>query len=124
MQCFQNRCTELFKRKKYFRVRCTLKIKSIFFCTLPFIFMGRFSFLFCFNWKRRFLSTDCFFIFCHLLLLENGRMRGILVGIVTSRDIDFVHEPDMSGPIKEIRRIKRFDFLFTDSVYCERACVA
>lgn len=39
------------------------------------------------------------------LLLENGRMGGILVGIVTSRDIDFVHEPDMSKPIKEVRRI-------------------
>ena len=32
-------------------------------------------------------------------------MGGILVGIVTSRDIDFVHEPDMSKPIKEVRRI-------------------
>lgn len=30
-------------------------------------------------------------------------MGGILVGIVTSRDIDFAHEPDMSRPIKEVR---------------------
>ena len=28
MQCFQNRCTELFKRKKYFRVRCTVIAKA------------------------------------------------------------------------------------------------
>ena len=32
-------------------------------------------------------------------------MGGILVGIVTSRDIDFVHEPDMSRPIKEVGKL-------------------
>ena len=25
-----------------------------------------------------------------------------MVGIITSRDIDFAHEPDMSRPIKEV----------------------
>ena len=70
--------------------------------------MNRFTFLFYFNWKRGFLYTDCFFHFlCRPLLLENGRMGGILVGIVTSRDIDFVHEPDMSRPIKEVGRLKQ-----------------
>lgn len=29
-------------------------------------------------------------------------MGGILTGIVTSRDIDFVHEPDLLRPIKEV----------------------
>ncbi|KAK2563546.1 Inosine-5'-monophosphate dehydrogenase 1b [Acropora cervicornis] len=33
---------------------------------------------------------------------ENGQMGGILIGIVTSRDIDFVHEPDLLRPIKEV----------------------
>ena len=32
-------------------------------------------------------------------------MGGVLVGIVTSRDIDFAHEPDMSRPIKEVSLI-------------------
>ena len=32
-------------------------------------------------------------------------MGGILVGIVTSRDVDFAHEPDMSRPIKEVRNV-------------------
>lgn len=34
---------------------------------------------------------------------ENGQMGGILIGIVTSRDIDFVHEPDLLRPIKEVQ---------------------
>ena len=38
-----------------------------------------------------------------LLSSENGQMGGILIGIVTSRDIDFVHEPDLLRPIKEVR---------------------
>ena len=32
------------------------------------------------------------------------------MGIVTSRDIDFVHEPDQSRPIKEVRCFSDHDY--------------
>lgn len=48
-------------------------------------------------------QTCTFFTF-----VENGQMGGILMGIVTSRDIDFVNELDMSRPIKEVGNPETF----------------
>ena len=49
-------------------------------------------------------ETYTFFTF-----VENGQMGGILTGIVTSRDIDFVNELDMSRPIKEVGNPETFE---------------